>query len=193
MVTRSQKLVLAQKLLDRKGENMKCDQNNSPSSYGLSCIGTEAAPKGENMKFTIFETPNMKQEVEEIKENNSSTMPRPDETPGLFRQFDTERICTNQGRLLCLMRSLVSMKLPVYALYTLQATQGKISHSKHFPAPFDEFVSITKSCLQHFEALVKEHFSKHAETIILACNAYMEGAPVGSALECSANGRDEHV
>ncbi|KAE8714965.1 putative ubiquitin-conjugating enzyme E2 38 [Hibiscus syriacus] len=43
---------------------------------------------------------------------------------------------------------------------------------------------------KHFEALVKEHFSRRAETILLACNAYMEGAPVGFALECSRNELD---
>ncbi|KAL1147056.1 hypothetical protein V6Z11_A10G028800 [Gossypium hirsutum] len=45
---------------------------------------------------------------------------------------------------------------------------------------------------KHFEALVKEHFSKHAETIITACNAYMEGAPVGYALKCGKKDRDEN-
>ncbi|KAE8719942.1 hypothetical protein F3Y22_tig00109924pilonHSYRG00099 [Hibiscus syriacus] len=43
------------------------------------------------------------------------------------------------------------------------------------------------------QALVKEHFSKHAEAIIWACNMYMEGARVGYALECRANSRDEHI
>lgn len=33
----------------------------------------------------------------------------------------------------------------------------------------------------HFEALVKEHFSQRAEHILLACKAYMEGAVVGCA------------
>ncbi|XVF40495.1 hypothetical protein PTKIN_Ptkin01aG0118000 [Pterospermum kingtungense] len=42
-----------------------------------------------------------------------------------------------------------------------------------------------------FEALVKEHFSRRAEVILSACNAYMEGAPVGFTLECSGNGHDE--
>ncbi|KAE8699127.1 Detected protein of unknown function [Hibiscus syriacus] len=46
---------------------------------------------------------------------------------------------------------------------------------------------------KHFEALVKEHFSKNAETIFSACNTYMEGARVGCALECSGNGHDEHI
>ncbi|GMI72820.1 UBIQUITIN-CONJUGATING ENZYME 24, phosphate 2 [Hibiscus trionum] len=43
---------------------------------------------------------------------------------------------------------------------------------------------------KHFEALVKEHFSRRAETILLACNAYMEGAPVGFALDCGRDGLD---
>ncbi|KAK9014331.1 hypothetical protein V6N11_005493 [Hibiscus sabdariffa] len=43
---------------------------------------------------------------------------------------------------------------------------------------------------KHFETLVKEHFSRRAETILLACNAYMEGAPVGFALDCGRNGLD---
>ncbi|XP_073048105.1 probable ubiquitin-conjugating enzyme E2 24 [Primulina eburnea] len=32
---------------------------------------------------------------------------------------------------------------------------------------------------KHFEGLVKEHFSQRSSSILLACNAYMEGAPVG--------------
>ncbi|XVE51337.1 hypothetical protein DITRI_Ditri02bG0032000 [Diplodiscus trichospermus] len=36
---------------------------------------------------------------------------------------------------------------------------------------------------KHFEALVKEHFSRRAKTILSACNAYMEGAAIGFALE----------
>lgn len=34
---------------------------------------------------------------------------------------------------------------------------------------------------KHFEALVVEHFSQHCKHILLACKAYMNGAPVGSA------------
>ncbi|KAA8519796.1 hypothetical protein F0562_014114 [Nyssa sinensis] len=34
---------------------------------------------------------------------------------------------------------------------------------------------------KHFEALVEEHFGRHSKNILLACNAYMEGAPVGCA------------
>ncbi|KAF8411149.1 hypothetical protein HHK36_003692 [Tetracentron sinense] len=33
---------------------------------------------------------------------------------------------------------------------------------------------------KHFEALVEEHFSSHAKSILLACKAYMKGALVGS-------------
>ncbi|XP_022715879.1 probable ubiquitin-conjugating enzyme E2 24 [Durio zibethinus] len=43
---------------------------------------------------------------------------------------------------------------------------------------------------KHFEALVKEHFSRRAEIILSACNAYMEGVPVGFALESGGNGHD---
>ena len=46
--------------------------------------------------------------------------------------------------------------------------------------------------LQHFEAFVKEHFSRHAGIILSACNAYMEGAPLGFALDCGENGHDEN-
>ncbi|KAF5200060.1 Ubiquitin-conjugating enzyme family protein [Thalictrum thalictroides] len=34
---------------------------------------------------------------------------------------------------------------------------------------------------KHFEALVEEHFSRHSHSILLACKAYMDGAPVGYA------------
>ncbi|MBA0626823.1 hypothetical protein Godav_004416 [Gossypium davidsonii] len=46
---------------------------------------------------------------------------------------------------------------------------------------------------KHFEALVKEHFSRRAETILSACNAYLEGAPVGFALECGKNGHNVYL
>ncbi|XP_022723291.1 probable ubiquitin-conjugating enzyme E2 24 [Durio zibethinus] len=45
---------------------------------------------------------------------------------------------------------------------------------------------------KHFEALVKEHFSRRAKTILSACTACMEGAPVGFALECGGNEHDEN-
>lgn len=37
------------------------------------------------------------------------------------------------------------------------------------------------SLVQHFEAFVEEHFNERAKYILLACKAYMEGAPVGCA------------
>ncbi|XVF87487.1 hypothetical protein PTKIN_Ptkin18bG0124000 [Pterospermum kingtungense] len=45
---------------------------------------------------------------------------------------------------------------------------------------------------KHFEALVKEHFTRRAKFILSACNAYMEGAPVGFSLECGGNEHDEN-
>ena len=46
---------------------------------------------------------------------------------------------------------------------------------------FDASKHIT---LQHFEALVEEHFSQRSQHILMACKAYMDGAPVGSAVGC---------
>ena len=43
----------------------------------------------------ILETTNTKQELEEIKENNSSKMPRPGETSDQFRQFDMVSDCSD--------------------------------------------------------------------------------------------------
>ncbi|KAG7962309.1 hypothetical protein I3843_09G060500 [Carya illinoinensis] len=37
---------------------------------------------------------------------------------------------------------------------------------------------------KHFEALVEEHFRQRAESIVMACKAYMEGAPVGYPFGC---------
>ncbi|KAG8365497.1 hypothetical protein BUALT_Bualt18G0111000 [Buddleja alternifolia] len=37
---------------------------------------------------------------------------------------------------------------------------------------------------KHFEALVEEHFSRRCGNILLACKAYMEGAPVGYPFVC---------
>jgi len=33
--------------------------------------------------------------------------------------------------------------------------------------------------MQHFEALVEEHFEKRSKHILLACKAYLEGASIG--------------
>lgn len=35
--------------------------------------------------------------------------------------------------------------------------------------------------MQHYEALVEEHFTRRSQYILMACKAYMEGAPVGCA------------
>jgi len=35
--------------------------------------------------------------------------------------------------------------------------------------------------VQHFEALVEEHFRQRSKHILLACTAYLEGAPIGCA------------
>ncbi|XP_057797444.1 probable ubiquitin-conjugating enzyme E2 24 [Salvia miltiorrhiza] len=37
---------------------------------------------------------------------------------------------------------------------------------------------------KHFEALVDEHFRSRCKNILLACKAYMRGAPIGNAFEC---------
>lgn len=37
---------------------------------------------------------------------------------------------------------------------------------------------------KNFEALVEEHFRRRSQNILMACKAYMEGAPVGCALGC---------
>lgn len=43
--------------------------------------------------------------------------------------------------------------------------------------------------MQHYEALVEEHFSRRSQYILMACKSYMEGAPVG----CDAEfGQNEH-
>ncbi|GMI77621.1 UBIQUITIN-CONJUGATING ENZYME 24, phosphate 2 [Hibiscus trionum] len=278
------------------------------------------------IEMQIFETPNIKQEVEEIKENNGSMMPRPNETSGLFRQFDMVSECTDhhflgESKVLAMSQvkrswvkkvqqewSILEKNLPetiyvrVYEermdllraalvgapgtpyhdglfffdiflhpeypyeppsvyyhsgglrlnpnlyesgkvclsllntwtgsdtevwnpgsssiLQVLLSLQALVLNEKPYfnEAGFDKqlgraegetnsvsynenaFLGTCQSMLyilckppKHFEALVEEHFSKHAKTIILACNAYMEGAPVGYALECSANGCDEHI
>ncbi|XP_059670872.1 probable ubiquitin-conjugating enzyme E2 24 [Cornus florida] len=43
---------------------------------------------------------------------------------------------------------------------------------------------------KHFEALVEEHFSRRSKYILLACKAYMEGAPVGYAFGCEKSGEE---
>ncbi|KAE8719927.1 putative ubiquitin-conjugating enzyme E2 24 [Hibiscus syriacus] len=71
---------------------------------------------------------------------------------------------------------------------------NSVSYNENaFLVTWQSMLYILRKPPQHFEALVKEHFSKHAEAIIWACNMYMEGARVGYALECRANSRDEHI
>ena len=43
--------------------------------------------------------------------------------------------------------------------------------------------------MQHFEALVEEHFRQRSKHILLACKAYLEGAPIGCAF---GDGKTEH-
>uniref|UniRef100_A0A5B6ZR98 E2 ubiquitin-conjugating enzyme n=1 Tax=Davidia involucrata TaxID=16924 RepID=A0A5B6ZR98_DAVIN len=45
---------------------------------------------------------------------------------------------------------------------------------------------------KHFEALVEEHFSQHSKNILLACKAYMEGAPVGCAFGYRRSEQESH-
>ncbi|XP_020994661.1 probable ubiquitin-conjugating enzyme E2 24 [Arachis duranensis] len=54
------------------------------------------------------------------------------------------------------------------------------------------FLVTTKSMLyllrnppKHFEALLEEHFRKRSKHILLACKAYIEGAPIGCGFECA--------
>ncbi|KAL4386665.1 hypothetical protein GQ457_09G002460 [Hibiscus cannabinus] len=278
------------------------------------------------IEMQIFETTNIKREVEEIKENNGRMMPGPDETSGLFRQFDMVSECTDhhflgESKVLAVSQvkqswvkkvqqewSILEKNLPetiyvrVYEermdllraalvgapgtpyhdglfffdiylppeypyeppsvyyhsgglrlnpnlyesgkvclsllntwtgsdtevwnpgsstiLQVLLSLQALVLNEKPYfnEAGYDKqlgraegetnsvsynenaFLETCQSMLyilrkppKHFEALVKEHFSRRAETIISACNTYMEGAPVGYALECSANGHDEHI
>lgn len=37
--------------------------------------------------------------------------------------------------------------------------------------------------VQHFEGLVMEHFTQRSENILMACKAYMEGTPIGCAVD----------
>ncbi|KAI4296744.1 hypothetical protein L6164_036672 [Bauhinia variegata] len=43
---------------------------------------------------------------------------------------------------------------------------------------------------QHFEALVGEHFSRRAQDILLASKAYLDGAPVGHAVDYEETGHE---
>ncbi|XP_059659106.1 probable ubiquitin-conjugating enzyme E2 24 [Cornus florida] len=46
---------------------------------------------------------------------------------------------------------------------------------------------------KHFEALVEEHFSRRSKYILLACKAYMEGAPVGCAFGCKKTEQENQL
>lgn len=44
--------------------------------------------------------------------------------------------------------------------------------------------------MQHFEALVEEHFRKCSQHILLACKAYLEGASIGRAFGSGKTGHE---
>ncbi|MBA0754368.1 hypothetical protein Gogos_020889 [Gossypium gossypioides] len=170
-------------------------------------------------EMQIFETTNIKQEVEEIEENNM--MPRLDETSGRYRQFDMVSDCSDhhflgESKVLAVSQvkrswvkkvqqewSILEKNLPEIIYVRVYEERMDLLRAVLVGAPgtpyhdglffFDIFLPSNYPYEPpHFEALVKEHFSKHAETIISACNAYMEGAPVGYALECGKKDHDEN-
>lgn len=49
---------------------------------------------------------------------------------------------------------------------------------------------LASELIQHFEALVEEHFQRRSHFILLACKAYMDGVTVGCAFECGMTGRE---
>ncbi|XP_059437350.1 probable ubiquitin-conjugating enzyme E2 24 [Corylus avellana] len=46
---------------------------------------------------------------------------------------------------------------------------------------------------KHFEALVEDHFKRRSQHILMACKAYMEGAPVGCAFGCGKTDNVENL
>ncbi|KAK8483321.1 hypothetical protein V6N13_023395 [Hibiscus sabdariffa] len=109
MVTRSQKLV------DRKGENMKCDQNNSPSSYCRSCTGTEASGIATKVApYEIHRTDNHKGKALVLNEKPYFNEAGFDTRLGRV-EGETNSASYNENVFILTCQS---------ALYTLQATQA---------------------------------------------------------------------
>ncbi|XP_020578764.1 probable ubiquitin-conjugating enzyme E2 24 isoform X2 [Phalaenopsis equestris] len=62
-----------------------------------------------------------------------------------------------------------------------EAERNSINYNENaFLLTLKSMIYIMKQPPKHFEAYVKEHFVEHAHDILLACKAYMDGAPVGS-------------
>lgn len=70
-------------------------------------------------------------------------------------------------------------------LYSLRLPPKVTGNSDITPPPKSMLHLLLTALLemQHFEALVKEHFAKRSHHILSACKAYLDGTPVGHAHE----------
>ncbi|OMO76431.1 Ubiquitin-conjugating enzyme, E2 [Corchorus capsularis] len=76
----------------------------------------------------------------------------------------------------------------------VEGETNSVSYNENaYLATCQSMLYILRKPPKHFEALVKEHFSRQAEMILSACNAYMEGAAVGRALEYGGSENDENL
>ncbi|MED6194301.1 putative ubiquitin-conjugating enzyme E2 24 [Stylosanthes scabra] len=96
-------------------------------------------------------------------------------------------------QLLVSLQALVLNEKPYFNEAGYDQQIGRVEGEKN-SVSYNEnaFLVTTKSMLyllrnppKHFEALLEEHFRKRSKDILLACKAYIEGAPIGSAFECA--------
>lgn len=89
------------------------------------------------------------------------------------------------------LQALVLNEKPYFNEAGYDAQVGKVDGEKNSVSYNENAFLVTwKSMLyllhkppKHFEALVQEHLGKQWKNILLACKAYMDGAPVGSAFQ----------
>ncbi|KAF9588429.1 hypothetical protein IFM89_010188, partial [Coptis chinensis] len=158
----------------------------------------------------------LKQQVEEPRENNSSIS----EKPGRFKQFDTVCDISDQyfvhgagkGSMLPQVKrgwlkkvqqewSILERDLPDTIYVRICEERVDLLRAAIVGAPgtpyhdglffFDFFLPPDyPNEPPHFEALVKEHFRSQSHSLLQACKAYMDGAPVGSAFSCANAAQD---
>jgi ubiquitin-conjugating enzyme E2 O len=66
-----------------------------------------------------------------------------------------------------------------------EGEKNSVSYNENaFLVTLKSMLYVLRKLPKHFEALVEEHFAGRSQSIMLACKSYLEGTPVGCALNC---------
>ncbi|PSS24639.1 Ubiquitin-conjugating enzyme E2 24 [Actinidia chinensis var. chinensis] len=97
--------------------------------------------------------------------------------------------CSNILQVLLSLQALVLNEKPYYneagydqQMKRAEGEKNSVSYNENaFLVSCRSMLYLLRNPPKHFEAFVEEHFNERAKYILLACKAYMEGAPVGCA------------